>query len=128
MYLKLSTYFVFLGDDDLHDTEMFSVTNEPITEEVDDFTCDICFRRFSSWWTLQRHRTVHSSDKMPNKTRSRNFKCDMCPRMFTDRWNLKQHLRIHTGEKPYACETCGRRFAKKYNMQSHMAIHLPGDI
>ncbi|XP_060573412.1 zinc finger protein 235-like [Ruditapes philippinarum] len=127
----MATLFHSLGPNDVADIEGFKMAAALNPSTQDELMCDICFHIFPDWHTLQRHRLVHSGDKMSYKTgsrsrrtRCRNFQCELCPKMFTDRWNLQQHQRVHTGERPYACEKCGRKFAKKYNMQSHMAIHF----
>jgi len=83
------------------------------------FICAVCSEKFSSSYSLKRHRNKHAGN--------RPFLCPapMCGKRFAETSTLRRHLRTHTGEKPYQCKFkgCGKSFAELTTIRRHVLTH-----
>lgn len=55
--------------------------------------CDICLKKFSTPYTMRRHRTIHSPHFLKHQ-------CDYCPRRFNWLDNLRSHIQGVHGISP----------------------------
>lgn len=86
------------------------------------FVCDICFKRYRSQNSLNRHvKTTH--EKM-------RFSCSYCCSKFTQRSSLEEHFRnLHSDlsrSEVFPCtfnETCGRTFNTIKMLNQHLKCH-----
>lgn len=83
--------------------------------EHKEMACAACGRRFSCRSHLERHRKIHTGERM--------FLCSECGKCFALKSALLRHQMIHTGEKPFACSVCGRRFNQRSHYERHQLSH-----
>uniref|UniRef100_A0A0P4ZLW2 Zinc finger protein n=1 Tax=Daphnia magna TaxID=35525 RepID=A0A0P4ZLW2_9CRUS len=77
--------------------------------------CEQCGRSFRFARYLNRHMSLHSSEK-PHV-------CRYCDKAFRLKPVLIKHIRTHTGEKPYKCTVCGRCFRQRTTYATHLKMH-----
>ena len=83
------------------------------------YKCDICDKAFKQGFALNRHRLIHTGEKL--------HKCDKCDRSFTKKSNLETHIScVHRKLKPYRCEhdSCqNKSFSCKADLKRHKLTH-----
>ncbi|KOC66061.1 Transcription factor hamlet [Habropoda laboriosa] len=86
-----------------------------IHSSVKPFQCEVCFKAYTQFSNLCRHKRMHADCRT-------QIKCVKCgtPFMFPRSANLTRHLRTHTGEQPYKCKYCERSFSISSNLQRHV--------
>lgn len=82
---------------------------------VEEYTCQICSKKYSYKGSLKYHLKKHLGDK--------KFECYSCPMKFLLAYQLKVHQRTHTGLRPYECKICGSKFGKLSTLLGHMHTH-----
>ncbi|CAL1542589.1 unnamed protein product [Lymnaea stagnalis] len=92
---------------------------ENTSNQVIDFQCTYCNKRFIDRRNLKSHLWLHEREK--------SFKCDQCNKMFLRPHQLTRHKRVHTGEKPYPCAICGKHFTDVSNLNRHKRREHPND-
>ncbi|CAF1008633.1 unnamed protein product [Adineta ricciae] len=83
--------------------------------DLRNYSCKICFKRFSRSDMLNRHLRSHSG--------IRPYRCTMCNTYFSRSDHLSTHLRTHTGEKPYTCPQCSYTACRRDMITRHLKIH-----
>lgn len=73
--------------------------------------CSLCAYKTTKKMLLQRHLSVHDTDKP--------FKCEHCERSFRDPHQLANHANIHMGTKPFKCTECELGFTTRGEMIRH---------
>lgn len=98
-----------------------ALTNHTIrkhgTEDMKQFACNQCDRKFVSNWILRLHLIKHAGE--------RKFPCDECGLAFFEQSALTQHKNKHTNHKAYACKVCGETFLYSGSRHNHMKIKHP---
>ncbi|XP_061727730.1 zinc finger protein 728-like [Cydia pomonella] len=116
-----------------------------IRKHLEETTCQICNKKFSSTYTLDEHKLIHTGGipyicdicgqcftyksslvvhiQMHDGSREKKISCDVCNKQFPYEAPLLAHKRSHTGEKPFPCEICGRKFSATNNLKKHKLTH-----
>ncbi|ELT94025.1 hypothetical protein CAPTEDRAFT_74845, partial [Capitella teleta] len=71
------------------------------------FTCQSCFKTFTSRSNLERHSRLHTGHKP--------YSCSICGKAFS----RKDHLSNHATKHAYKCGTCSKRFSDKKLLVTH---------
>ena len=82
-----------------------------------DNECNVCGRKFSKRWNMNRHvREAHSTQKI---------QCPDCEQVFTREENLKTHQKTHHRSAPvFKCDICGKIFTHVGTLRRHeVQIH-----
>ena len=76
--------------------------------------CNICYKKFSKTYNLNRHVVLHTG----------NFRwyCEKCRKGFAQKEMYIVHKRLHEGLK-YKCEYCGKSFTQQVRLKYHMSEH-----
>ncbi|XP_058449923.1 zinc finger protein OZF-like [Malaya genurostris] len=86
-----------------------------IGDSENQFTCDVCFRRYKTKRVLLDHKS--------KPYRTKQYQCSQCGRIFRDKCALSDHERCHQGEQPFVCPVCSKRFAIKDSFRKHVRSH-----
>ncbi|XP_059051047.1 zinc finger protein 626-like [Achroia grisella] len=112
-----------------------------------DFTCNICKKKYTSWYSLKSH-TSQRHKIMPIvkcicgitlKSKSVLYKhiqdhrnpnvlsCDKCPRITKTIEALNKHKMRHIpkSERKFYCNSCDKVFNTKDGLKSHSKSHIP---
>ncbi|RVE44714.1 hypothetical protein evm_010618 [Chilo suppressalis] len=111
------------------------------------FTCTVCQRKYSSWYSLKAHtETSHKIAPVVQcvcgitlKSKSVLYKhiqdhknpnmlcCDKCPRITKTIEALNKHKMRHVpkSERQFVCTTCDKIFITKDALKSHERSHIP---
>ncbi|XP_070211174.1 oocyte zinc finger protein XlCOF20-like [Littorina saxatilis] len=94
-------------------------SRETKVESKPSHVCDVCGKRLSCHYSLQRHQLYqHDTDKDRNPFRCSRFPCS---RVFATQQRLDRHVRTeHLGDKPFVCNRCGRRFGLRHYLSEHL--------
>jgi len=89
--------------------------------DSNNFTCEICNRKFERQASLSRHLALHKGDK--------NHTCIDCGQKFSHTFNLERHRKkVHhsdpTGQY-VRCSNCGTWFPSSMVLKVHMFSHHP---
>lgn len=84
---------------------------------VEEFSCAICNKMFTTKWNLKQHKWIHASGT------TKPFRCSMCPKSFVRENDFVSHQNAHRAIKPYTCDHCGSQFGNKYNWLRHTKEH-----
>ncbi|XP_044041419.1 uncharacterized protein LOC122870995 isoform X2 [Siniperca chuatsi] len=90
-----------------------STLNSHIKTHTLPFHCDKCEKKYSSRWSLDVHRRIHTGETP--------YLCSHCGRGFRSSYNLGLHVRIHTGDRRYKCHICGKTSIQ--HLTRHMRMH-----
>ncbi len=71
------------------------------------FTCQSCYKTFTSRSNLERHSRLHTGHKP--------YLCNICNKAFS----RKDHLSNHATKHAFKCGTCSKRFADKKLLFTH---------
>ena len=74
------------------------------------FTCQSCFKTFTSRSNLERHSRLH--------TGHRPYGCTICGKTFS----RKDHLTNHATKHAFKCGTCSKRFTDKKMLVTHYSF------
>ena len=76
--------------------------------------CQMCFKQFTSKYTLQQHVQVEHKDKM--------YACtyDDCKEDFKHKDQLEVHLMKHEGKFKFECTICKKGFYQKAHFTGHL--------
>ena len=101
------------GSPGLHqDTSLFIMCGKK--EEKKDYSCQKCFKSFSSNQALKTHELTHNGRK--------DFLCDICDKQFRLKHHLKSHKKMHYYSEKFHCfvPNC----SKSYTQKSKLIVHL----
>lgn len=118
-------------------TEMLREHNEAVHGL---FTCNVCFRTFTSRSNLDRHARLHTGhkpyvcskcgkafsrkDHLTNHAAKHAFKCGKCLKRFVDRESLKSHyMQEHNCVLSNVCEHCNKGFTDPKVYAEHVKSH-----
>ena len=104
------------------------------------FTCNVCFRTFTSRSNLDRHARLHTGhkpyvcskcgkafsrkDHLTNHAAKHAFKCGKCLKRFVDRESLKSHyMQEHNCLLSDVCEHCNKGFTDPKVYAEHVKSH-----
>ncbi|XP_063703753.1 myoneurin-like [Culicoides brevitarsis] len=107
----------FLNQDDF-EVHLYYHMSPPRHETDDEFVCEICFKAFSSYFSLETHVKGHEFDP---KT------CKICEKSFDNQLKLDGHLRnCHNPLIFLRCDACGRlcKNEKALNLHRYL-MHDP---
>lgn len=79
-------------------------------DNLKNYSCDICKKKFIQKSDLLKHQTTHTKDKP--------WICETCGKDFSRKDSLDLHVNIHTKEIKYSCH-CGRDYYFKNTFNSH---------
>uniref|UniRef100_A0A8D8HIJ4 Zinc finger protein 865 n=1 Tax=Culex pipiens TaxID=7175 RepID=A0A8D8HIJ4_CULPI len=85
------------------------------SENENQFSCDVCYRRYKSKRILMDHKS--------KPYRTKQYQCSQCGRIFRDKCALSDHERCHQGERPFVCAVCSKTFAIKDSFRKHVKSH-----
>nr|CAD7587388.1 unnamed protein product [Timema genevievae] len=80
-------------------TSVAETTTDRYRKEEQQYSCEICPKRFYRKDVLQEHHFVHQEPKFP---------CTICNKMLKSSKSLNTHMVWHLGKKRYSCSECGR--------------------
>lgn len=86
--------------------ELLSEHNEAVHSV---FTCQCCYKTFTSRSNLERHSRLH--------TGHRPYICHICSKAFS----RKDHLSNHATKHAFKCGTCSKRFVDKKTLATHFS-------
>lgn len=86
--------------------ELLSEHNEAVHSV---FTCQCCYKTFTSRSNLERHSRLH--------TGHRPYICHICGKAFS----RKDHLSNHATKHAFKCGTCSKRFVDKKTLATHFS-------
>jgi KRAB domain-containing zinc finger protein len=91
--------------------------NENDNEDVKEYKCSQCNKKYSQPGHLGAHKKIHKNEK--------SYPCTFCDKKFIQRSNLNSHLRTHTRAKPFICNypECGKQFARSDTLKKHKVVH-----
>ena len=87
--------------------ENFDVLSEHNEAVHSVFTCNSCYKTFTSRSNLERHSRLHTGFKP--------YVCAICQKAFS----RKDHLSNHAAKHAFKCATCNKRFADKKTLATH---------
>lgn len=95
-----------------------------IPEELRQFQCPICPKKFGSSFSLQNHKRLHKKDKLEP-----SIPCPKCPeRMYKTKAQLKLHwASCHKNVGQFMCELCSKVYKSKYTLEIHLKDHTNPD-
>ncbi|XP_048590439.1 zinc finger protein 37 [Nematostella vectensis] len=110
--------------------------------ETKPFQCPHCDYAFRDIYKLQRHLSVHTTErthkctKCPGSYKSLDalqghmrrmhqdpFECPCCNKVFLKQRQYSHHLRTHTGEQPYRCDQCDKKYDRVRSLTLHKMKH-----
>jgi len=121
----------------IYDPELLREHNET---QHGVFTCNVCYRTFTSRSNLERHSRLHTGhkpyictkcgkafsrkDHLTNHSAKHAFKCSKCLKRFVEKENLRQHyIRDHQTQMTDICVHCNKGFHDAHQYREHMKSH-----
>lgn len=93
-----------------------------------NFTCDICQKVVSSYYSMKKHMRSRHTEKFKIK-----HPCPICSRIFASEQRLSKHMGLRHAKSSKAakiedrskqmCSICGRLFAERSKMLAHEMTH-----
>ena len=80
-------------------------------ENVQNYSCKYCKRKFGNRTSLIRHERIHTGE--------RPFECDMCNKKFVQKYALTLHKQTHDKIKNYQCDICLKRYTQNGSLRRH---------
>ncbi|KAL3276164.1 hypothetical protein HHI36_020883 [Cryptolaemus montrouzieri] len=80
---------------------------------IKNFVCSICSKRFSSQKNLDSHFKYHDGS-------IKREICNICGKSLTT--SMNEHLRIHTNLREFECNHCELKFNTKDTLRKHKKI------
>ncbi|XP_067686399.1 zinc finger protein 208-like [Haliotis asinina] len=80
------------------------------------YGCKICFRKYLSSVTLEKHYQKYGKVCFP---------CKQCNAKFHSKEAREQHKLLHDGTNPYECRVCFKSFKCLSSCKKHTSTHLP---
>lgn len=121
-----------------------------VYESPKEFSCEICFKEFSSKFRYQKHiKMIHRNNNMQylcpmctekfsvyrsllrhvrehrgkKPTYDYSVICDICGSVKKSRWDLEEHQRTHSENRDFKCHICTASFKTKYQLKTHLERH-----
>lgn len=90
-----------------------------VHENIRNFECEVCNKRFRENHGLKMHMSVHSNER---------FQCPKCQKLFKLASTLKVHMdKRHTDAQAYVCNYCKCAFENVDDVQTHECVILMRD-
>lgn len=95
-----------------------------IPEELRQFECQICKKKYGSLFSLQNHTRLHRRDNL-----KKTIPCPECPdKKYKTEAQLRIHLyNCHKNRDSFMCELCSKIFKMKRNLELHIKSHIDPD-
>ncbi|XP_071101482.1 zinc finger protein 91-like [Haliotis cracherodii] len=94
----------------------FKVKNVKMKGSQLKYGCKICFRKYLSKVTLDKHYQKYGKVCFP---------CKQCKAKFHSKENREQHKLLHDGRNPFQCRICFKSFKCMSSCKKHTSTHLP---
>ncbi|GLH00304.1 Protein suppressor of hairy wing [Gryllus bimaculatus] len=106
----------------------------PKISSIDNFSCNVCHKIFSSAVILSQHKKLHTrkllssikekSEQISELTKGgAHYPCTECHRSFKLEKYLLLHMRLHTGEKRFKCNLCPQAYHRSGSLWKHKRTH-----
>ncbi|XP_062711271.1 zinc finger protein 271 isoform X2 [Aedes albopictus] len=107
-------------------------TPPPVGSTNRQYRCEVCFKVYSQYPSLVKHRKVHQkSPRARSKSTEaddRPYYCDICGKNFKFNRNLKVHMKLHTKANGFfKCDKCSSTFEAADQLKNHLLEH-PIDV
>ena len=101
---------------DKETTRPMQSEDKNIQSELENRTCQFCYKMFSSKYNVKRHiRYEHM--------RSGSFLCDKCGKSFASQASYHYHVKSHSEDSKFDCEKCSETFSDFNNYARHRNAH-----
>ncbi len=88
---------------------------DAVHNQLKNFECHICTKKFATQTNLRSHLISHSTE---------NVKCQICNQTFKNRVSLQSHKKYHNEKsRKYQCKECDKRFFAWTHLIRHEATH-----
>ncbi|XP_013417393.1 zinc finger and BTB domain-containing protein 17 [Lingula anatina] len=84
------------------------------SEDLKQFDCDRCDRKFLTEVELQKHSRAHSDSEL---------RCPLCDLVFQCKVKVREHLESHAERKEFKCVHCDKIYTTLYGLKTHQIIH-----
>lgn len=102
------------------------LTRQSKTRADGGIACEICWKRFKRFDSLQRHTKLHKVETTDM------FRCEVCEKQYSRKYNLNRHLKNHreselvasrTSSVENLCNLCGKTFNRSDVFMKHVNTH-----
>lgn len=112
---RFTTQQLLVRHEVLH-SDLVTVAGEKI--KVENYSCLICSREFSSQEAVASHMKTHKEE-----LKDKSFACDVCNKIFTKLNDLTKHAKTHSEIKTHQCNICQKFFSRGSQLIDHLNRH-----
>lgn len=91
-----------------------------IKSERPRFQCSDCYKSYSTFAGLTKHKNFHCEFSANNQT-PKPLKCQFCDKAYTSPAAMRMHNLTHT--KPHKCQICSKAFSRSWLLKGHIRTH-----
>ena len=92
---------------------------EPLKAHMNDFSCDVCSKKFQVKKYLLLHMKTHKN--------SLAVECNLCEKKYSSKTNLQKHVLVTHEKVKYSCNFCNTEFSHKNTLKKHMTRYHVDD-